>query len=158
MDLPVDLFAQFQRVQLNFSEQSPCDEVEFRDTLRQLGKRHIIFQVAGLKGRAYLDYALDSLTDCVPLFDASGGAGVCPPKWPEPILRDGESLMYHGYAGGLGPDNLAHEIPRIAKAAGDARVWLDMESGVRSNNDKQFDLDKVLQCLEIAKPFVRCSR
>jgi phosphoribosylanthranilate isomerase len=66
--------------------------------------------------------------------------------------------MYHGYAGGLGPDNLAHEIPRIAKAAGDARVWLDMESGVRSNNDKQFDLDKVLQCLEIAKPFVRCSR
>jgi len=65
--------------------------------------------------------------------------------------------LYHGYAGGLGPENLAEQLPLIGQAAGDCRIWVDMESRVRSDNDRQFDLAKVRKCLEIAKPFIRSS-
>lgn len=36
----------------------------------------------------------------------------------------------------------------------EGRIWIDMETRVRSNNDATFDLTKVRRCLEIAAPFV----
>ena len=62
--------------------------------------------------------------------------------------------ILHGYAGGLGPDNIESELQRIAAAAGDAPFWIDMETRVRSDNDEQFDLNKVRRCLEITAPLV----
>ena len=59
-----------------------------------------------------------------------------------------------GYAGGLGPDTLAEQLPKIAEATGDRTIWIDMESKVRSEDDQQFDLDKVRACLEISKSWV----
>jgi hypothetical protein len=63
------------------------------------------------------------------LFDASGGRGILRKEWPK-------ALPDHvcGYAGGLGPDNLRAELPRIAAVAGLA-YWVDMEGSLRDEND-----------------------
>jgi phosphoribosylanthranilate isomerase len=82
------------------------------------------------------------------LFDTSGGRGESPDGWPN--VLPGVSC---GYAGGLGPNNIAEELPKIAAVAGD-HFWIDMEGKVR-DEDGFFDLDKTKQCLEAATAFVK---
>ena len=133
----------------------------------------------------FLKSVLDRKIDGVPLFDTSGGIGQLPDSWPLPIGRkkavggdengpDCENPgdpplcvgchptcasyvepLYCGYAGGLGPDSLEEQLPKIAEAASEARIWIDMETRVRSDDDQQFDLKKVRRCLEITDPFVK---
>jgi hypothetical protein len=67
------------------------------------------------------------------LFDESGGRGLRPSGWPA-ALPDIDC----GYAGGLGPENLVTELPRIAAAAGRRLTWIDMEGGLRTGD--RFDL------------------
>lgn len=87
------------------------------------------------------------------LFDASGGCGI-PGQWQRPY-----SHLFCGYAGGLGPDNLAYELKKIQAVAGDTCIWVDMESGIRTSyhlNGKtidMFDLEKVEKCLRIVEKF-----
>lgn len=149
--LPVGLTEGFDHIQLNFHAEVQVSEwPAFHDVLHTLGDRQIIFQIDGNMGvELYDDVHNSTSVDAVPLFDVSHGAGVLPEGWPAPL--DGD---YHGYAGGLGPDNLAEQIPAIGRAAGDARIWIDMETRVRSHGDQQFDLEKVERCLQIATPFV----
>lgn len=79
------------------------------------------------------------------LFDASGGKGENPKEWPERMLA-----FRCGWAGGLGPHNLAAELPHIAAVSGPARHdWLDMESAVRSGD--RFDVGKCREVCEIFK-------
>ena len=59
-----------------------------------------------------------------------------------------------GYAGGLGPSNLAAELERINKAASDQAIWIDMETHIRSNADLTFDLNKAVKCLELSLPWI----
>lgn len=68
------------------------------------------------------------------LFDASGGRGILPGDWPE-----AHSETFCGYAGGLSPDNVAAAVDVIKTRA--RHYWIDMESGVRDENDR-FSLDK----------------
>lgn len=63
------------------------------------------------------------------LFDASGGKGILRKEWPK-ALPD----YVCGYAGGLGPDNLRAELPRIAAVAGPG-YWVDMEGSLRDESD-----------------------
>jgi len=85
------------------------------------------------------------------LFDSSGGRGKTPDAWPAPVPN-----AYCGYAGGLGPHNLDSQLQLVERAAGGARVWVDMESGVRDDRDA-FDLWKVRQALEQAAPWVEAA-
>jgi hypothetical protein len=84
------------------------------------------------------------------LVDFSGGRGISPEKWPE--YPENKTNQLIGYAGGIGPDNIHKELERIAVAAGDHTVWIDMESKLRT--DDRFDLDKCIQILEAAKTYV----
>ena len=68
------------------------------------------------------------------LVDASGGRGVSPSQWERPSTSKDV-----GYAGGLGPDNIGDQLPRIAEVA-EGRYWIDMEGHLRTND--WFDLDK----------------
>lgn len=162
--------ASFDRVQLNFhAERSECRPQAFAERLKSIGKP-FIFQLDGANGNKHLDSANEwEVPHCHGLFDVSGGAGILPSEWPKPIYLDAglddeggciEQHAYHGYAGGLGPENLAEQIPLIlAAAAGtehtqEGHIWIDMETRVRSDNDQHFDLAKVRRCLEIAAPFV----
>lgn len=86
------------------------------------------------------------------LVDDSGGRGVSPLFWQAPDAIEGKAF---GFAGGLGPENLAAEIPRIVEAAGDrlSTCWMDMEGRLRSSMD-QFDVWKALRCRDIYEKLV----
>lgn len=78
------------------------------------------------------------------LFDASGGQGIECSAWPAPFHG-----FHCGFAGGLGPDNLAKELPRIREAARGNPYWIDMEGKLRSADDV-FDLARAETCLREA--------
>lgn len=80
------------------------------------------------------------------LHDASGGKGFIT-EWEAP-LRPG--LV--GYAGGLGPYDIADRLAIIQKMPEDNPVWVDMKTKVRT--DDWFDLDKVKAVCEAAAPFI----
>lgn len=80
------------------------------------------------------------------LFDASAGRGVAPDSWDSPIPGH-----FCGYAGGLNPDNIEKHLESISKAASGQIIWVDMESGVRTND--KFDLGKVRSVLASAAPY-----
>lgn len=154
-DLPIGMTEGFQRMQLNFhAEKLEYDAIALARALADMSVGEMIFQIDGASGQEILAAVHGEgrhSFDQVPLFDCSHGAGVLPDEWPAPF----DLSTYHGYAGGLGPDNLAEQIPLIGKAAGDTRIWLDMESRVRSDDGRSFDLAKVERCLQIAEPFIR---
>ncbi|EQD40001.1 hypothetical protein B1A_16640 [mine drainage metagenome] len=93
---------------------------------------------------------------CVPghgfLFDASGGRGLAADDWPQPL---GDSPC--GYAGGLGPDSIAQQLPRIVRAACGAPFWIDMESRLRDDVDN-FRLAWAETVLQQVLPFVAANR
>jgi hypothetical protein len=72
------------------------------------------------------------------LVDGSGGRGITPTEWVAP-----KTPRAVGFAGGLGPDTLGAQLPLIWKVA-KAESWIDMESGVRDEND-WLDVGKVRQ-------------
>ncbi len=142
-----ELWHIFDRVQLNFHGQWHKISKKFLRAISHYQRKQVVFQVDGVNDEAWVQ--CQTVCDAVPFFDASHGAGVKPNEWPKPFPG-----IYNGYSGGLGPDNLTTEIPRILAAAGDQRIWIDMETKVRSGNDSRFSMGKVERCLAAAKPFV----
>lgn len=78
------------------------------------------------------------------LVDSSGGRGLSPEGWARPPAPLSKPV---GFAGGLGPDNLAAELPRIAAVAA-GTWWVDMESKLRSEDD-WFSLAKARACVDL---------
>lgn len=87
------------------------------------------------------------------LFDESGGRGQEPEAWQAPLEITSEKLPSRavsplcGYAGGLGPDNLAVHLERIALVTKQQLFWVDMETKLRDTNDA-FDITAAQACLE----------
>lgn len=157
LSMPRHLLDGFDRVQLNFHGE-PLRHVPelFPAAIAALGRRQVIFQVDGANGlerlRDIWKADKDGDVDAVPLYDLSHGAGKVPTAWPSPIAPD----IMQGYAGGLGPDNVIRELDRIATVTrGDHRIWIDMETNVRSNRDTIFDMGKVVEVLMHMELFVR---
>lgn len=71
------------------------------------------------------------------LHDASGGRGVGPSKWEPPVAG-----LLNGYAGGINPDNVIEVCEELDHLIPEGYIWIDMESGVRDDDDK-FDMTKV---------------
>jgi len=80
------------------------------------------------------------------LWDESGGRGVRG-AWP-----DAPPGLKMGYAGGITPDNVKEAIELVLAKPGDAETWIDMESGVRT--DDVFDIAKVRSVLTQAAPYI----
>ena len=82
------------------------------------------------------------------LWDNSGGIGrvldiVAPP----------EDFRYTpGYSGGINPNNVAEVIGKIEALNLKQDYWIDMETGVRTED--WFDLDKCEAVAKIAKQFI----
>jgi hypothetical protein len=141
-EFPCDLKF-FDRVQLNFHcyvKRIKDQEAFVKPLLDFPVAMQFIFQLNNLNS-PLLDYAVSEGLDAVPFFDLSGGAGKLPENWPKT-----EKMC--GYAGGLSPENLEEQL-RIIDEQAEGEVWVDTESGVRTDN--QFDLDKVNRFLEIAE-------
>jgi hypothetical protein len=174
IEFPESLLEGFQRVQLNFhAEKNPCCVDKFVSAMHRLDsitwKKQWLFQVDGVLGNKYFEAVHENGSlDVAPIFDASGGLGISPKEWPRPQYHQSGyafspplpiEWLYHGYAGGLGPENLEEEINRISAVLRDSyysqcRVWLDMETKVRSDEDRLFDLKKVRTALELSEPYV----
>lgn len=93
--------------------------------------------------------SLPENSNVVAFYDLSSGAGVLPKEgWGKPLCR------YTGYAGGLSPENVAAQLERIQAVAGEARIWIDVETRVRTPDDEKLDLDLVRKFLKAAEPFV----
>jgi len=145
----------FERFQLNFHAiVHDLEPYKFIDGIEDAGisvggpiQKQLIFQLDDVNN-GILDIARKDMIDAVALFDTSGGVGVLPESWP--VARD----FYCGYAGGLSPDNLTIQLESISEVAGPGPVWIDVETKIRSNEDYQFDLDKVHKFLELSAPWI----
>ena len=138
--------ALFGRVQINFvaTRHDPALVIQ---TIRRKSRQIIITQHN--EANASLLPSLVGIPNHAVLFDASGGRGVSPGAWPTHLPN-----KTCGYAGGLGPDNLARELPRIEHAAGQDPYWVDMEGKLRNDADR-FDLARGRLCLEICQQFMQ---
>lgn len=142
----------FSRMQLNWHGEKQEDAVRLNVPLAfsSMASMTIIFQLDGVNDDLWKQTReLGHL--CQGLFDASHGAGVTPDVWPH-----GRTNIQCGWSGGLGPDNLAESLPRIDEAArfGGTDYWVDMETKVRTDNGNELDLDRVRECLSIARKFM----
>ena len=81
------------------------------------------------------------------LVDGSGGNGRSPEAWTRPATD--KSV---GFAGGLGPHNLASELPLIREAAGSTPYWIDMEGRIRDVADR-FDVAAAAAAIRFAAGF-----
>ena len=130
----------FSRVQLNVSN---FDEHEKMDPCILPGPlQEIIIQQAS----DYLTFVLFRITsgDCISiLLDESGGKGIDTSISMPSYLQN----VHVGFAGGINPDNVVAKVQEITSLPYVNRFWIDMESGVRTND--RFDLDKVEQVCEL---------
>jgi phosphoribosylanthranilate isomerase len=142
-----DLMAGFHRIQLNLEFGAVEGTYDPERLLARIqAHQEFDFIIQYTDKRHEMLPALAKLPNHAILFDASAGRGVAPDGWPAPLPGH-----FCGYAGGINPGNVAGHIEKI-RAAGAVDTWIDMESGVRT--DDRFDLDKVRAVLNIAKPFV----
>lgn len=139
--------SQAQRIQLNFHAEAHKlgDAFVVAAKLASVGKQ-LIFQLDGVNDHL-VDLARCSDVRACPLYDRSGGNGVLPDEWPW------IGQYYTGYAGGLGPDNIAEQLKQIAVKVGDNVCWIDMERRVRTEDDQQLDVVAVEKVLSICKQY-----
>lgn len=125
-------FTTVGRVQVNSAE---CDEKAMMTLMRF--SIHI--------GLPVIMQWRDAVFPCVPaqihlLQDRSGGRGIAETDWTVPDHMCIKAKRTVGYAGGLGPDNVAAAMPAICRASCGAQFWVDCESSLRT--DDWFDTAK----------------
>ncbi len=81
------------------------------------------------------------------LFDSSGGRGKEIDNINPPFNN-----RYTGYSGGINGRNIVSVCKQISEVEFNDKVWIDMENGVRTNN--QFDKEKVRDVLTKSQKFV----
>jgi hypothetical protein len=125
-DALIDLTG-FSRIQINHARAGSSENDILNSAI--FGARHGVRAALQCQG----DFPSDARVDW--LYDVSFGTGVRPTTWPAAMA----GLPFCGYSGGLGPDTVRGTLPKFDIADG-ASYWIDMESGVRTEN--RFDLAK----------------
>jgi hypothetical protein len=141
-----DIWGMLKRIQLNFHGNFIPLSNNFMDAISLIHGKQIIFQIDDDTNKLF-ESAVNANLNVAPLFDSSHGTGTKPEHWPAPCQG-----VKCGYAGGLSPENLEEQIQKILKVSGDRRIWIDMESGVRTDN--KFDIEKVERVLIIAEDYI----
>lgn len=123
----------FRRIQVNGRVEAAEAEM-----LCALYPRHIILTQHHLGSAHLLD--VPSKNHAL-LIDASGGRGESPETWIQPITEKAV-----GFAGGLGPANLASELQTIREISR-AGWWVDMEGKLRVED--WFSVERAQECAAI---------
>lgn len=131
----------FPRIQLNLVRNADT-ALKVIEACRRHWAQQIITQSNAHNARL-IDEVQGSPNHAI-LFDSSGGRGQSPESWPEAFPG-----IHCGFAGGLSPQNLWVELPRIRLKANGAPFWIDMESSLRGATDA-FDLDLAWQTIKAA--------
>lgn len=143
----LNLMSGFKRIQLNLKfgdVEGKYDPADLVRRVRENPQFQFIIQYG--KDKQSLLPLLADVPNHAVLYDDSAGRGISPDSWEPPLAGH-----FCGYAGGLNPANVAEQIEIIAKVAPGYTTWIDMETGVRT--DDKFDLAKVRRVLEISKPY-----
>ena len=138
----------FKRIQLNLKfgdVEGKYDPAELIARVRENPHHQFIIQYT--KDKSSLLPLLADVPNHAVLFDESAGRGISPDSWDCPLPGH-----FCGYAGGITPENVAENIAMIQQVADGHTTWIDMESGVRTND--HFDLEKCRSVLKTASPFV----
>lgn len=133
-----------KRVQLNFHAYTHKLNDRFFKSAQIASQNsgwQLIFQIDSVNDGLLAQARINHL-DAVPLYDLSGGAGVLPSQWPKQLEG-----VYAGYAGGLGPRNVLEQVEKI-KSVASGRIWIDMETRVRTEDDSRLDESLVELVLE----------
>jgi hypothetical protein len=144
-----NIFAMFSRLQINLHGETPKVTDEFYNGFYDpsfVGKQ-IIIQESG-ESKDIVERLRLRGVNATLLFDNSHGAGVLPGGWPDRNVPG-----YIGYAGGLGPKNVAEEIPKIEKSSGDEKIWIDAETKVRDGVG-DLDMNLTRELLKKSEPFI----
>lgn len=146
-------FARFKRMQLNtHGELHQYSETLLPYNLTLFPDKELIVQYDDVNRKIFLALLTGArafeATNFSTLFDLSHGEGRVPKNWSFPI----EGVKC-GYAGGLTPDNLAEQLELISRVAQNAEIWIDMETGVRTNNN--LDLAKVDKALYVCQGYFK---
>lgn len=144
----------FKRVQINynFSNSNGWNLIELIKFAQQLKNIKIILQY-NKSNYEILDYFIkkhNKLDNIDFLYDGSGGRGTLIKTIQEPINNH-----YTGYSGGLDVDNIENICETIKSFNNENEVWIDMESGIRTDNE--FDLKKVKAILEKCSYVKNCT-
>lgn len=145
----MDLLPHIQRMQLNAIFKRLTEYLTLiPGNLRKLPcKPQIIIQLNGKpENEAVYEMLCGAGFDTVRLHDRSSGQGL-EHEWLPPVGS------YCGYAGGLKPETFAKHLPAIAQAANGQRIYLDLQSGVRDEND-HFVLARAEEVLRIAQDWI----
>lgn len=124
-------FDMFGRIQLNVVGS------RFKDLITDTCGKQIVIQTnlnEPKSKQTYEKFRESNLDNIVFLSDNSGGKGL------QVEFDYFEGVDYQGFAGGLNPENILERKEEI-DILWEKDYWLDMESGVRT--DDWFDLDKV---------------
>jgi hypothetical protein len=140
-----NIWKKLARIQINLHGINVPMTNNFLDAMSIIHNKQLILQTKSPEN-VLLKSAIDANINVAPLFDMSHGTGYLPDAWPE------YNLSKCGYAGGLNPNNIIEQINKIAKISVDKKIWVDMESGVRTNN--RFDIDKAEKILELVEEYV----
>ena len=134
-----ELLYGFDRVQVNARQYDPEVIRSFVESTSVGIKQQVILQ-----HRGHFDPVPICHHKMEYLFDVSGGRGKDSiDQWPRPSL-----YARCGYSGGVGPGNVQKAIRFVNRWP--SLQWIDMESGVRTND--VFDPSKVEQVCELAFP------
>lgn len=140
----------FKRVQINSGMQPPKDFIlmHYLRCLNHFGEeRMFIVQSNGKAAGHTVMLASHGFGGKVStLYDCSGGKGI-ETEFQEPVFNS-----RWGFAGGISPENVVDKLVNISSVYS-GEYWIDMESGVRTNNN--FDLNKVVSVIEQAIQFNR---
>ena len=142
----------FSRYQLNYHGTAHELTDTFCDAFSEpwFRGRQVIVQCDGVNDNVYDQLQANKIVSAK-FFDISHGAGVVPEEWPEATKGD-----YCGYGGGLSPDNVEDQIEAIWERVPRGQLaWIDTETKVRSNDDEQFDLNKVWDFLKKCEPWIK---
>lgn len=144
-DLIQDLPSNFGRVQINynFSNSAGYDLAELKYYCKNNPQRAIILQYNKSNKSILDEFILDGLPSNIHfLFDSSGGRGT-----EIQTIENNFPGHYTGYSGGISPTNINEIFTKISNFHSPDSVWMDMESGVRTND--VFDYEKVLKILNV---------
>lgn len=138
-----ELFNVFKRIQLNFNSTKHPYDTKCFDIIKSFPEKQFIFQL-NKSNQNLCAEAKKELSNIAFLYDSSGGRGTLAKEWNPPVTG-----FYTGYAGGLTPDNLIDNLVEIEEVAEDTEIWIDIESGVRTEKD-DLDMDLVLKYITLA--------